>query len=85
MPASAPTQPPTAVPEPTQKPAGEHPGDLLWSYKKGQGIAHAVLGDVEYAGTVNGHVYALAADSGELKWSYEIGDSVISPPSVSNC
>lgn len=43
----------------------------------------AVAGGIVYVGSGDGHVYALAADSGKLVWQFATGDIVHASPAVS--
>ena len=42
----------------------------------------AVVAGVVYVGSGDSYVYALDADSGELRWRYSTGNGVFSSPAV---
>ena len=45
-------------------------GTVIWSYPAGSYVAVTIVNDQLYAGTTNGTVLKLKADSGELIWTY---------------
>ncbi|MBA0084465.1 MAG: PQQ-binding-like beta-propeller repeat protein, partial [Acidobacteria bacterium Pan2503] len=54
----------------------------LWKYETGLGISSspAVADDVAYIGSKDGFLYALAVQTGELKWKTRAGEVVTAPP-----
>lgn len=53
-------------------------GQRRWFYPTACSIKHSVsvAGGIVYAGTVQGDVLAVNANSGKLEWSYSLGDSM---------
>ncbi len=70
-------------PEPPPLTANE---SLLWQFPtEGWGVSRpAVVDGVVYFGSVDYHVYALDAATGDLLWSFETGDGIRSAPTVTN-
>jgi glucose dehydrogenase len=60
--------------------------DLHWSYQTGSRVSSspAVADGMVYAGSLDGHLYALNASSGALVWSYPMGSVSYSSPAVAN-
>ena len=72
----------------------EPPLEVLWKYRTGSfsilGSSYsgsvsspAVYKGVVYVSSLDGHVYALDASTGSLKWKYQTGAGVSSTPAVS--
>jgi len=59
-------------------------GQVLWEFKtRGPFPAPpAIAGDSVYAGSSDGHVYALALADGKLRWSYDAGEEMGTRPAV---
>ena len=60
-------------------------GNLLWSYQAGANVSEftpLVVGDVVYAGSLDGHVAALDATTGGLLWDKEVGEEFCSGPAA---
>ncbi len=60
--------------------------ELLWSYSTGNTIESTpvVVNGILYVGSVDHHLYALDAASGELAWRYKTGNVVWSSPTVAD-
>ncbi len=58
---------------------------LLWQYKTGDSVlsSPAISNGLVYVGSNDDYVYAIDANSGELKWKYKTGGDVFSSPVVS--
>ena len=67
-------------PEP---PSGAQDG-VIWTFTTGGWVltAPVIVDGVVYAGSDDGSLYALTADSGELLWSFATGDVIRSIPTV---
>ncbi len=65
-------------------PSGTGDGSLIWTFTTGGPVlaAPAVMHGVVYAGSDDGSLYALDADSGELLWSFDTGEAMRSIPAV---
>jgi len=62
-------------------------GETRWEYPVDKLIsecAPAVLDNLVYAGSVNGKIYALEINSGELVWQHEVGNWALFSPSIWN-
>jgi len=68
-------------PEP---PGGVRDESVVWSFTTGGRVltAPVVVDGVVYAGSDDGSLYALNADSGKLLWSFATGDEIHSIPAV---
>lgn len=57
---------------------------LKWRFKTGDKIRStpAVAEGTVFVGSCDGHLYAVAADSGQLQWKYATGGDVSSSPAV---
>ena len=71
-------------PTPTPTPTPLTISDYLWRYETGDYVrsSPAIVDGVVYFGSVDNYLYAVDADSGELRWRYETGDSVDSSPAA---
>lgn len=60
------------------------PSHSEWTYNAGDRVvaSPAVVGDVVYAGSDNGNIFALNSTSGALLWTYTTGGPVRSSPAV---
>ena len=69
---------------PPQPPSGAGDGSLIWTFTTGGPVlaAPAVVDGVVYAGSDDGSLYALDADSGDLLWSFATGGPILSIPAV---
>ena len=76
------------LPELTDGPREPSPGaradSVIWSFTAGGWVftAPVVVDGVVYAGSDDGNLYALDADSGELLWSFETGEAIRSTAAV---
>ena len=61
-------------------------GATVWNYTTGGGIftAPAIVGNVEYVGSLDNKTYALNAQTGAFLWSYQTGGNIYSSPAVVN-
>ncbi|MDE2843988.1 MAG: PQQ-binding-like beta-propeller repeat protein [Chloroflexota bacterium] len=59
---------------------------FLWSFPTGGWVvtAPAAAEGMVYAGSDDGNLYALSADTGELQWSFATGDVIRSTPTVAD-
>ena len=67
----------------SEPPAGAQDG-VIWTFTTGGWVltAPVIVDEVVYAGSDDGNLYALTADSGELLWSFATGDVIRSIPTV---
>jgi len=63
--------------EPVKKNGKYETGDKVYS-------SPAVANNIIYVGSKDGHLYALDAGTGEVKWDYETRERIISSPAVAN-
>ncbi|MGW0825994.1 beta-alanine-activating enzyme beta-propeller domain-containing protein [Streptomyces sp. NPDC002845] len=63
---------------------GQTPGSQRWTYSTGGPVAGAVLaaGGLVYAGSKDGNLYALDADTGDSRWQVRTGNGVYTRPAV---
>jgi outer membrane protein assembly factor BamB len=61
-------------------------GATKWHYLTGGGIftAPAIVGNVEYVGSLDNRTYALNAKTGAFIWSYKTGGNIYSSPAIVN-
>jgi outer membrane protein assembly factor BamB len=57
---------------------------LIWSYPtEGQVISSPeISGGNVYAGSTDGKLYAINANTGTLAWSYNLGDPIVATPCI---
>ena len=72
---------------------GAHPGPgptgqprVRWRYRTSGEVvaAPAVVDGVVYAGSMDGPLYALDADTGAERWRFESGDGMLTTPAIAN-
>jgi outer membrane protein assembly factor BamB len=58
-------------------------GTIAWEFKAGAGFGPpAIDGDTVYAGSTDGHLYALALATGKARWSYDAKEDLATRPAV---
>ena len=81
-----PTPTPTNVYDITPTPTPLTIREEIWRYETGDSgrSSPVVVDGVVYVGSQDGYLYAVDADSGDLRWRYETGGVVRSSPVVAS-
>ena len=59
--------------------------ELLWTFETEDAIEStaAIYAGIVYVGSLDGYLYAVNLDTGQVKWKYQATDEIKSSPSVS--